>query len=251
MLTHLLAAVLSLSGWPAYLVVGGLALGESAAFVGLVLPGETALLYGGVLAGRGNLSLPLLLVVAAVAAVAGDSIGYELGQRVGPPLRSSRAGRWIGEPRWARAEQFLQRRGGPAVLLGRWVGLLRALVPTLAGMGRMPYRRFLPWNVVGGITWAGTIVLLGYGFAGSVTALVGAMTGAGMVLTVGTLAGLSYAVVHRWVRRRGLPLLAAVRGMVSAVIGLLLVRAAVLLVALAVAALVLDGVLDDAALLVR
>ena len=251
MLTHLFTAVLSLSGWPAYLVVGGLALGESAAFVGLVLPGETALMYGGVLAGRGNLSLPLLLVVAAMAAVVGDSIGYELGRRVGPPLRSSRAGRWIGEPRWVRAEQFLQRRGGPAVLLGRWVGLLRALVPTLAGMGRMPYRTFLPWNVVGGITWAGTIVLLGYGFAGSVSALVGAMTGAGMVLTVGTFAGLSYAVVHRWVRGRGRPLLAAVRGMVPVVSGLLLVRAAVLLVALAVAALVLDGVLDDAALLVR
>jgi hypothetical protein len=77
------------------------------------------------------------------------------------------------------------------------------------------------------------------------------MTSAGIVLTVGTLAGLSYAVVHRWVRGRGSPLLAAVRGMVPAVNGLVLVRAAGLLVALAVAALVLDGVLDDAALLVR
>lgn len=251
MLAHLLAIVLSLSGWPAYLVVGGLALGESAAFVGLVLPGETALLYGGVLAGRGNLSLPLLLVVASVAAVVGDSIGYELGRRIGPPLRSSRAGRWIGEPRWARAEEFLQRRGGPAVLLGRWVGLLRALVPTLAGMGRMPYRMFLPWNVVGGVTWAGTIVLLGYGFAGSVTALVSAMTGAGMVLTVGTFAGLSFAVVHRWVRGRGSMLLAAARSRMPTISSLVLARAAALLVALAVAALVLDGVLDDAALLVH
>lgn len=137
------------------------------------------------------------------------------------------------------------------MLLGRWVGLLRALVPTLAGMGRMPYRTFLPWNVVGGVTWAGTVVLVGYGFAGSVTALVGAMTGVGMVLTVGTFAGLSYAVVHRWMRGRGSLLFAAVRCRVPTVSSLPLARAAALLVALAVAALVLDGVLDDAALLVH
>ena len=154
--------VLSLSGWWAYAVIALLAFGEAAVFVGLVLPGETALLLGGVLAATGHISLPVLLAVAAVAAVLGDSVGYEVGRHSGEPLRRSRLGRRIGEERWSRAEQFVLRRGGPAVFLGRWVGVLRALVPALAGMTRMPYRRFLAWNLAGGITWATTVVLAGY-----------------------------------------------------------------------------------------
>jgi membrane protein DedA with SNARE-associated domain/membrane-associated phospholipid phosphatase len=156
------SSVLSLSGWWAYVVIGLLAFGEAAVFAGLVLPGETALLLGGVLAATGHISLPVLLVVAALAAVLGDSVGYEVGRQVGVPLRRGRLGRRIGEERWGRAEQFVLRRGGPAVLLGRWVGVLRALVPALAGMTRMPYRRFLAWNLTGGITWATTVVLAGY-----------------------------------------------------------------------------------------
>ncbi|MCU1672995.1 MAG: putative DedA/PAP2 family phospholipid acid phosphatase [Frankiales bacterium] len=155
-------AVLSLSGTPAYGLVGLLAAGEAAAFVGLFLPGEAALLLGGVLASQGRVSLPVMIAVAVVAAIVGDSIGYEVGRRGGPALKRSRLGRVVGADRWAKGEAFLERRGGPAVFLGRWVGLLRALVPSLAGMGRMPYRRFLVWNALGGLLWASTVVLIGY-----------------------------------------------------------------------------------------
>lgn len=161
-MSTLVGTVLSLSGWWAYVVIGSLAFGEAAVFAGLFLPGETALLLGGVLAAAGHISLPVLLVVAAGAAVLGDSVGYEVGRHSGVPLRRSRLGRRIGEERWSRAERFVLRRGGPAVLLGRWVGVLRALVPALAGMTRMPYRRFLAWNLVGGLTWATAVVLAGY-----------------------------------------------------------------------------------------
>lgn len=161
-MSTVVSTVLSLSGWWAYAVIGLLAFGEAAAFVGLFLPGETALLLGGVLAATGRVSLPVLLIVAIAAAVLGDSVGYEVGRRGGSPVRRSRLGRRIGEERWTRAEQFVLRRGGPAVLLGRWVGVLRALVPALAGMTGMPYRRFLAWNLVGGVTWATTVVLAGY-----------------------------------------------------------------------------------------
>lgn len=155
-------AVLSLSGLPAYGLVGLLAAGEAAAFVGLFLPGEAALLLGGVLASQGRVSLPVMIAVAVGAAIVGDSIGYEIGQRGGPALKRSRLGRVVGPERWAKGEAFLGRRGGPAVFLGRWVGLLRALVPSLAGMGRMPYPRFLLWNALGGVLWASTVVLVGY-----------------------------------------------------------------------------------------
>jgi len=155
-------AVLSLSGVPAYVLVGLLVAGEAGAFVGLFLPGEAALLLGGVLASQGRMSLQVLLAVAVSAAVVGDSIGYEIGRRGGPALKRSRLGRVVGPGRWAQGEAFLERRGGPAVFLGRWVGLLRALVPSLAGMGRMPYFRFLLWNGLGGLLWASTVVLVGY-----------------------------------------------------------------------------------------
>ncbi|GAB3964407.1 DedA family protein [Plantactinospora veratri] len=152
----------ALSGWAALLVVGGLAFGESAAFVGLFLPGETALLLGGALAATGRVSLPAMVVVSTVGAIAGDSVGYEIGRWTGPPLKRSRAGRWVGEERWGRAERFVARHGPLAVLLGRWVGVLRTLVPALAGMNRMPYRRFLLFNALGGAAWATTVVMVGY-----------------------------------------------------------------------------------------
>lgn len=161
-MSKVVEAVLSLSGLPAYGLVGLLAAGEAAAFVGLFLPGEAALLLGGVLASQGRVSLPVMIAVAVVAAIVGDSIGYEIGRRGGPALKRSRLGRVVGPERWAKGEAFLERRGGPAVFFGRWVGLLRALVPSLAGMGRMPYPRFLLWNALGGLLWASAVVLVGY-----------------------------------------------------------------------------------------
>ena len=161
MLRGVVESVLSLSGVPAYALVAVLVAGEAAAFLGVFLPGEIALLLGGVLASQGRVSLPVLLVVACTAAVIGDSIGYEVGRRGGPALQRSRLGRLVGEDRWETGHRFLERRGGPAVLLGRWVGVLRALVPSLAGIGRMPYRRFLAWNATGGVLWASTVVLVG------------------------------------------------------------------------------------------
>lgn len=150
-----------------YLVVGLLTLLEASAFVGLVIPGETALLLGGFLAFQGRASLALMMAAGAVGAVIGDSVGYEIGRHVGPSLRRSRLGRRVGEQRWQRAEAYLSERGGKAVFFGRFVGVLRAMVPTIAGLSRMPYRTFLPWNAAGGLVWAPGFVLLGYVAGGS------------------------------------------------------------------------------------
>lgn len=160
---------LALHGWWVYAAAGGLAFAEAALFVGLILPGETALVLSGVLAARGGISLPVALTVAILAAITGDSVGYLLGRRIGPRLRTSRAGRRVGAERWERADAFVRRRGVWAVILGRWVGVLRALVPTVTGITEMPYGRFLVANVIGGATWATAAVLLGY-FSGGPTA---------------------------------------------------------------------------------
>src|SRR5262245_47701589 len=161
-MSGLLDAAASLASPWAYVVLGLLAAAESAAFVGLAIPGETAMLLGGFLAYQGRVSLPLMMVAGAIGAIVGDSTGYEIGRVFGEPLKRSRLGRRVGEERWAKGEAYLRAKGGRAVFLGRFVGLLRALVPALAGMSRMPYRTFLPWNVAGGIIWAPGFVFLGY-----------------------------------------------------------------------------------------
>jgi membrane-associated protein len=159
--TRWLEGLLSLTGPVAYLVVGGLVFAEDAIFVGFVLPGESAAVLGGVLAWRGTISLGLLLVVVILAAIVGDNVGYEVGRHFGDTLLGSRPLR-RHRHRLDRVRGFLRERGGIAVFLGRWTAFARAVTPALAGVARMPYRRFLAYNAVGGIAWGATFVLLGY-----------------------------------------------------------------------------------------
>ena len=146
-------------------VVATLVFGEAAIFLGFVLPGETAVLLGGFLASTGRVSVVVLGVVVVVAAVAGDSVGYEVGRRFGPRLLRTRVLRGhAGRVEGARA--FLDGRGGSAVLVGRFTAFLRAVTPGLAGLSGMRYRRFLVWNAAGGLLWGAGCVVAGY-LAGS------------------------------------------------------------------------------------
>ena len=213
MISGLLDTVTRLAQPWGYLVVGLLTLLEASAFVGLVIPGETALLVGGFLAYQGRASLVLMMAAGAVGAVVGDSVGYEIGRHVGPSLRRSRLGRRVGEARWERAESYLRRRGGRAVFFGRFVGVLRAMVPTIAGLSRMPYRIFLPWNAAGGLIWAPGFVVLGYLAGGSyhqVSGWVGrasaVLLGVGVVAVALVAAARAAAhheqAVREWTRRQ-------------------------------------------------
>jgi membrane protein DedA with SNARE-associated domain len=182
-------------GW-LYLIAGFLAFAEAALMIGVVLPGETALLVAGLAAHQGYIGLWPMIAVAIVAAVLGDSVGYEIGRILGPRLRGSRLGRRIGPGRWEAAEAFLGRHGGKAVLLGRFTAVLRALTPGIAGMTHMPYlRTFLPWNVAGGVLWGAGCVLLGYGFSASLTTIGRYLTW-GPLLLIG-LAAAGYVLVRR------------------------------------------------------
>jgi membrane-associated protein len=177
-----------------YLIAGGLCFSEAAILVGMVLPGETALLVAGVFCQRGTLNLGIMIAVAVVCAIAGDSVGYEFGKKFGPPLRRSRLGRWVGEHRWAKVDGFLHRHGGKAVLLGRLTALLRALMPSMAGMSGMRYGTFLLWNAVGGLIWAPSCVLLGYAFSKSLSKVGQTLTWAPLaILALGVAA---YVVLH-------------------------------------------------------
>ena len=149
-----------------YLIAGGLAFAEAALLVGFVLPGEIALLVGGYFCRYGPLErLAHVRRRGRAARSRGDSVGFELGKRIGPPLRRSRVGRLVGERRWSAVDGALHRHGGKAVLIGRFTALLRALTPSVAGMSGMRYRTFLIWNAAGGLIWGTGCVMLGYEFA--------------------------------------------------------------------------------------
>jgi membrane protein DedA with SNARE-associated domain len=192
----------SLLGVPpavAYLLIGALVFGEAAIFVGFVLPGETAVILGGVLASSGRLSLTWLLVLVVVAAIVGDSVGYEVGRRAGPRILQSRPLRRHKE-RLDGARGFLRRRGGMAVFLGRFTAFLRAVLPALAGLSQMPYRRFLAYNAAGGLVWGIGVALLGY-FAGASYKKVESALGRGSAVLL-VLVVLTALVVWRF-RKRG------------------------------------------------
>ncbi|MCX5054179.1 MULTISPECIES: DedA family protein [unclassified Streptomyces] len=150
-----------LSGPVVYVVIVALVFAEDALFFGFVLPGETAVIVGGVLARRGNVDLAWLTLAVVLAAIAGDTVGYEIGRRLGPPLLSSRP----LDRRAAsvdKARDLIRRRGPAAVFVGRFLAFLRSLVPALAGASNMPYRRFLLYNAIGGLLWGVGNVLVGY-----------------------------------------------------------------------------------------
>ncbi|MGH2970297.1 MAG: VTT domain-containing protein, partial [Solirubrobacteraceae bacterium] len=148
-----------------YLLVGVLAFLETGAFVGLVAPGETTVLVGGLVAGQGEISLIVLIAIVWTCAVAGDVTSYVLGRRLGRDWLVRHGSRVkITEDRLRQVETFFQRRGGMTILIGRFIGLVRALAPFIAGTSRMPLRVFLPYDVVGAGAWATTFCVLGYVF---------------------------------------------------------------------------------------
>jgi membrane protein DedA with SNARE-associated domain len=156
---------------PLFILLIVLAFAEAAVFLGFVLPGETSLLIGGVLAHEGVWPLWLFWICAILGAIAGDSVGYEIGKHFGPRIKSGRFGRLIGVKRWRIAEHIFEKYHGGAIFFGRSQALLRALVPALAGMHKVPYRTFLKWNAAGGFVFSSIVVFLGYGFANTLQQL--------------------------------------------------------------------------------
>jgi membrane protein DedA with SNARE-associated domain len=183
--------ILSLQGAIVYITVGGLVFAEDAVFVGFFVPGETAAIIGGVVASRGNANLAAMCAVVVVAAIVGDSIGFGLGARYGDRLVHTRVLRKRAK-RIDKAREQIRRRGGMAVIIGRFVAFLRAVTPFLAGTSHLSYRRFLAFNVAGGVVWGVGSVLLGYavgdsykrleGLLGPVTAgVIGVLVVAGLI----------------------------------------------------------------------
>ena len=183
----------TLGAWT-YLLVGVFAFAETGAFVGLVVPGETVMLLGGAVAGQGAIDVYLLIAIAWFAAWAGDTTSFFIGRRLGRDFVLRNGPRFgLGHDRFEQVEDYFSRHGGKTIFIGRFIGIVRALAPFIAGSSGMRYGAFVPYSILGTGIWATAHILIGYFFSRSIdTAAEYAGRGAFLlgtliVVTVGTV----------------------------------------------------------------
>lgn len=187
-----------LSSGLVYGLVALLVFGEAALFIGFVLPGETSVIVAGVVASRGHVNIVALCALVVVAAILGDSVGFEVGRRYGERLIELRV---FQRRRVAvdRALAGLRRRGATYVFIGRFTAFLRAVMPGLAAMSELRYRRFLAANAAGALIWGVSFTLLGY-FAG--TALTSIEKYSGWAASAVLVLMIAFFIVFHFAKKR-------------------------------------------------
>ena len=185
-LTWLLDAVQSVDPVVRTLLAGLAMMLETSVLVGLFVPGDTVVIVAGT-AVSAPLEGVILAVVVVVGALIGESVGFWLGRYLGPKIRHSRLGRRLGEENWKRSERYLQRRGGPAIFVSRFLPVLHSLVPLTVGMSGFSYRRFLSWTVPACVVWAALYVSIAAVAAGTYRQLADSLHFAGYIF-VGVIA---------------------------------------------------------------
>jgi membrane-associated protein len=151
-----------LSGWLGYAALFAIVYSETGLLVGFFLPGDSLLFTVGVVAGAGQLDIVLVNVLLMAAAILGDSTGYLLGRQTGPKIFSRPDSRLFKQEYVTRTHAFYERYGGKTIIMARFVPIVRTFAAFIAGVGRMPYLKFLPFSVCGGIGWIFMMTMLGY-----------------------------------------------------------------------------------------
>ena len=194
----LLTPLMVVLGPLAVLLLMGVLFAETGLLAGFFLPGDSLLFAAGVLVAAGAIHLPLWLVAGAafLAAVVGDQVGYLVGRRFGPRVFSRRSSRWLSRDHVGRAEAFFDRHGPKAVVLARFVPVVRTLVPAVAGMGQMPRRRFSAYNIAGGLVWTVGMLLAGF-LLGGIPLIAAHIEVLALVVVAASLVPAGIAVLRR------------------------------------------------------
>jgi membrane-associated protein len=164
-LIHLLSQVIT--GWWGYALLAAIVFAESGLLVGLFLPGDSLLFTIGVVAGAGDLDIARIAMLLVAASIAGDQSGYFLGHRAGPRIFSRPDSRVFKQEYVVHTQAFYAKHGGKTLIYAKFVPIVRTFAPFMAGVGRMPYARFLSFNVFGGLGWVLSMTFAGY-FLGEV-----------------------------------------------------------------------------------
>ena len=159
-LIHLLSTVMS--GWLGYAMLSGIVFAETGLLVGFVLPGDSLLFTIGVVAGAGQLNLPVILVLLTCACLLGDWSGYLLGRRTGPAIFNRPDSRFFKQEYLTRTQAFYQKHGGKTIIYAKFVPIIRTFAPFIAGVAKMQYRRYMTFDIFGVTGWVLSMTLLGY-----------------------------------------------------------------------------------------
>ena len=148
--------------WGGYAILVAIVFTETGLLVGCFLPGDSLLITAGLVAATGRFDMVLLNVLVSLAAIAGDSVGYTIGAKAGPKLFSRPKSRLFNPRHVERTREFYARHGSKTIVIARFVPIIRTFAPVVAGVGNMEYRRFLTYNVAGGIGWSVSMTGAGY-----------------------------------------------------------------------------------------
>lgn len=174
---------------------------ETSVLVGLVVPGDAIVIVSGTAVSSWPQGIALGVAVLA-GSLAGESVGFALGRHLGPRIRASRLGKCIGEADWVRAERYLERRGGPAIFLSRFLPVLHSLVPLTVGMSGFTYRRFLAWTLPACLLWTTVYIGVAAAAAGTYRELADTIPYAGYLFVAVIIVFLVLATVVKKVVRR-------------------------------------------------
>ena len=149
--------------WGGYTALVAIVFAETGLLAGFFLPGDSLLVTAGLLAaGEGILNVWLLILLVSAAAIAGDSTGYAIGFHLGPRLFNREHSRFFHKDHLVRTQRFYEKYGSKTIVLARFIPIVRTFAPTVAGAGKMRYRTFLIFNVLGGVGWVASMTLAGY-----------------------------------------------------------------------------------------
>lgn len=187
------------------LLIAAIIFGESGMFIGFFFPGDTLLLTAGVFAAQGHLPIAETIIVIALAAIAGDNVGYHIGKRFGRRLFSKEDGLLFRKDYVTRAEKFYERWGSRTMLIAHFFPVIRTFVPPVAGVARMNYKQFVFFDAIGDTAWAFIVTMIGYWFGQRIPNLdhyIVLAVVAVMLITLGpTLYHLTKAILEKHRRR--------------------------------------------------
>jgi membrane-associated protein len=146
----------------AFIVLNLIVFTETGLLIGFFLPGDSLLVTAGIVCGMADWNLPLLLGTLCLSAIIGDTVGYSIGFKTGPKIFSREKSFFFHKDHLLKAQTFYEKHGGKTIILARFMPIIRTFAPVVAGVGKMKYRQFLFFNVIGGIGWVCSMILLGY-----------------------------------------------------------------------------------------